>query len=249
MLEFNVPDVPVLTITAGGRAEVDDLTGLSVEIEKCMDITGHYPNWVIVTGESRPNIVYRGLEAALASAFGKKAGPIKLAVLDGAGASIIARRIARIFPNVKIRHFSLRNLQLAKAWAGAANDHPGQLVPLEELGPDVVGFRAEGVITANEYNDTLVRLLENRTKSQGRIKLVMIFGEEFDSFSDGAIWEDLEFGIGHQEMFEKVAIVTETGFFLHGGKVFAPFNWTNIRVFKLTDLEAAYDWLGCHNQS
>lgn len=243
VLEIDLPDLPVVTVAIGNKPGFEILSELPEEIALCVARTGRVPNLVFTIDEPHDPDACHALEEILRGVLGDGASPKKIAIVDGVLAAMAVDRLVKRIPDLRIRHFSARNLPLALEWAKSASDKPGRLVPLKDVSSDVIGFRAEGVIAAQEYRDTLISTVEERLKSRSSLKLMMIFGEEFDSFSEGAIWEDMEFGISHQAMFGKIAILTETGFFLHDEKIFAPFCWARISTFRVSDLHKAREWL------
>lgn len=243
MFEIDLPDLPVVTVAIGSKPGSELLSELPEEIASCVARTGRAPNLVVTIDEPHDPDACHALEEILRAVLGACAIPEKVAVVDGVLAVTAVDRLVKQIPDLRIRHFSAKNLSWAVEWAKSAYDQPGRLVPLDDVAPDVIGFRAEGVIAAHEYRETLVPRVEEKLKSRSTLKLLMIFGEEFDSFSEGAIWEDMEFGISHQAMFGKIAILTVTGFFLHDEKIFAPFCWARIRTFRLSDLHKAHEWL------
>ena len=60
--------------------------------------------------------------------------------------------------------------------------------------PDnVVALLAEGVITHDDYEKTLIPVVKNKIKTHGKVKLLYWCGEEFRGFSAGAMWDDARF--------------------------------------------------------
>ena len=109
-----------------------------------------------------------------------------------------------------MRRFPARKLEDAKAWAGAADDHPGRFEPIEGLPRDVVAIRAVGVITAQDYRDMLVPLVEEKLKEHDKLKCLFVLGDDFDTYSARrARGTDAKFGIDLLRDFTRVAVVTD----------------------------------------
>ncbi|MGD9664283.1 MAG: STAS/SEC14 domain-containing protein [Novosphingobium sp.] len=239
-----ISSVPIISVTLGDDLPTDILGQLTTEIEHCLEAGGQTPNLVFVSKHASDHGQLHAVEEKLASALTESLHPRKIAFVDGAPAQLAASHLRNTLRNTLVRHFEADHLDAAKDWAGTLDDQPGRLVPLGDIAPHVVGFRAEGQITAEEYVNTLVQTVEERAASYGKLCLLLIFGPEFDSFSEAAIWKDMEFGLGHLGAFEKIAVVTQTGAFLHGEKVFAPLCWAELRAFRLEDVNQAYAWVG-----
>ena len=66
---------------------------------------------------------------------------------------------------------------------------------------------------------------------------------EFEKYSSGALWDDLEFGVGHLTGWGRIALVGDHDWARYAvgvGKVFMP---GHLRHFRLGELDAARSWV------
>lgn len=167
----------------------------------------------------------------------------KVAVVSDTLTFAIIPYIMDHFLSAKVRHFPLDHLDDATLWAEAIDDHPGEFEILDDLPRDVVGIRARGVITAQDYEQTLVPLVDEKLKIHDHLKLLFVLDDAFESCSEAAAWDDMRFGFGHFGDFSKIAIVSDLGWIRHGAKLFGPLIGAQIHIFDVKDLEAARSWI------
>ncbi len=147
------------------------------------------------------------------------------------------------FVNARVRHFASTDIEQAKAWVAAEEVRSGRFVILEDYPDNVVAFRAEGLITRDDYEETLIPLIEARISAQGRVKLLYWCGAEFEGFSAGAMWDDARVGLTHLGDFSKIAVVSDVGWVRQSAKLFAPLVRAPVQVFHNADIELAKRWI------
>lgn len=242
MLEIDIPGRGVVVVTLGESSGADELAELVVAVDRHRQENGEFPNLVILTDRLRDWGAFQALEVRLLHICGRPGGTVgKLAIVGDDVSQMMADRLGDHVASTRVRHFFLE--EKAKDWVALASDAPGRLEQIGGLSQDVVALRASGLITAQEYRETVIRLVEERAKHYPNLKLLLVMDRDFDSFSHAATWQDLDFGLSHQDLFSKVAVVTDSGAFVHGDKVFAPLMWASIRAFKLSELDAAREWV------
>jgi len=155
----------------------------------------------------------------------------------------ILPKLASFFVKAKIRHFPEAHFDEALAWASQTSDHPGQYRLMEGYPNDVIAIEAEGIVTAQDYVDTLVPLVAGKRKRHDKLKMLIVLDEDFQSFSRGAMWEDTKFGLHYLTKLSKLALVTDIGWMRTAIKVFGPLMPAKVRVFHRQDLESASDWI------
>ena len=91
--------------------------------------------------------------------------------------------------------------------------------PLENLPPEVIGFRVTGEMTDADYKDTLVPALKSAAAS-GEVRLLLVGAEGFDLMSLKGRFEaarqDPELDLGHSKDWRRVAVVAEANFLVRG---------------------------------
>lgn len=147
------------------------------------------------------------------------------------------------FVAAKVRRFPENKLEDAKAWAEAEDDHPGSFDLLGGFPRDVVAIKARGIITAQDYQQILNPVVEEKLKIHDRLKLLMILDDEFASWSEEAAWDDVRFGFSHMGDFSKIALVTDIAWVRHGAKIFAPLMRAQVHIFDVQEMEDAASWI------
>lgn len=167
----------------------------------------------------------------------------KVAVVGDAALLALAPEIANHFVAATIRRFPSRKLEDAKAWARASEDDPGRFEVIEGLPRDVVAVRAVGIITAEDYRDTLRPMVEDKLKEHDRLKCLVVLDDDYATYAGDAAWEDTKFGFSHLTDFRRVALVTDVDWIARAVRMFAPLMPYEFRLFPLAELEAAKSWI------
>ncbi len=80
---------------------------------------------------------------------------------------------------------------------------------IEGLPAPVVGMRAEGKLSKQDYEDAVIPAVRAMLDGHDRVRLLYVLGDDFDGYSIGAMWEDTKLGVGHLRSFERIACVTD----------------------------------------
>jgi hypothetical protein len=111
-----------------------------------------------------------------------------------------------------------------------------------DLPPDVLAIEAAGKITHEDYHNTLIPRAEAMMAS-GPIKLLWVIGTEFTGFDLEALWDDGKFGLKHWHDFSRIAVVVDQPWLRTAVSIFAPFFRCEVRLFRLSELGTAKDWI------
>ncbi len=123
------------------------------------------------------------------------------------------------------------------------SDSSGNFDVLDGFPPDVVAIAAKGTIGRSAYEGTLIPLVEQRIKAEGKIKLYYEIGERFEGYTAGAMWDDAKLGMMHLASFARIAVVTDVEWIRLGVKMFAPIIPGEVSLFHLAEREAAKAWI------
>jgi len=167
----------------------------------------------------------------------------KVAIVSDSPLLSVGPYVADHFVNAKVRHFAFADIDEAKTWAASDEARSGRFVVLDGYPDDVAAFRAEGVITRDDYQETLIPALEERISAQVKVKLLYWCGEEFEGFSAGAMWDDARFGLTHWGDFSKIAVVSDIGWVRQSVKLFAPLMRAPVQVFQNAEIDDAKSWI------
>ena len=79
--------------------------------------------------------------------------------------------------------------------------------------------------------------------AKGPIKLLFVIGKDFTGYQLEALWDDGAFGIKHRHEFKRIAVVTDQAWMRASTSMFATFLSAEVRLFALSELSAAKDWI------
>ena len=114
---------------------------------------------------------------------------------------------------------------------------------MKDLPKGVVGFSAEGTVTAEDYKRILIPAVEDALEGGGKIRFLYYLGPGFKGYAAGAMWDDTMFGARHYFDFEKIACVTDHEIYATMAQSFGFLMPAAVRTFAVKDLEAAKAWL------
>lgn len=113
---------------------------------------------------------------------------------------------------------------------------------MEDMPPDVLAVEAVGKVTHEDYQTILIPTAE-AMMARGPIKLIFVIGKEFSGYDLEALWDDGAFGIKHWREFKRIAVVADQAWMRAAVSIFAPFFPAEVRLFNLSELSAAKDWI------
>jgi len=105
-----------------------------------------------------------------------------------------------------------------------------------------IGFEATGKVTKEDYEGVLVPAVR-AAMEQGDVRLLYVLGEDFESYSPGAMWSDTRLWTGHRDAWARVAVVTDIDWVENGIRAFSWLMPGKIRVFDDDDVDRAKLWL------
>jgi hypothetical protein len=108
--------------------------------------------------------------------------------------------------------------------------------------PGVLEVEASGKLTATDYTDVLAPALDAAAEDGGRIRVVLVFGAEFDGLEAGAVWQDLRMGVRDWSAWERIALVTDHGWMRDGLRMFAWAVPGDVKAFELAERADAVAW-------
>ncbi len=243
MLNIDLSDPKVAVLTPEGALNTSDFEALEAAIDGSINehdvvpslvvLLDHLPHW--------ESFAAMGRHFHFVQVHHKI---IRKVAVVGDGALVgLAPQMADMFAAAKVRHFPADKKGAAIDWAKAAKDDPGRFEPIEGLPRDVIGVRAVGIITAADYKETLVPMIEKALEEREQVKMLVVLDDDYTGYSADAAWADAKFGLGHIRNFKKVGLVTDIGWIRRAAKLFAPMWDVESRLFVLSELEDAKSWV------
>ena len=110
---------------------------------------------------------------------------------------------------------------------------------INELPDNVVGIIAKGRVTNEECDTVLKPAMERSLKRHGKIRLYYEVGSRFP----GAGWDNLDVAIDHLPQWERIAIVTDTGWVRHTVNALRFLIASEVRVFTVLEAEEGRAWI------
>jgi SpoIIAA-like len=113
---------------------------------------------------------------------------------------------------------------------------------LDDLPAGVLGFEADGEMTAADYETVLAPALNAVTDDGGSLRIVFVFAGEFAGMEAGAMWQDLKMGVKDWNAWERIALVTDQRWMRDGVKMFAWAVPGDVKLFDTTQRADAIAW-------
>jgi hypothetical protein len=114
---------------------------------------------------------------------------------------------------------------------------------IEGLPDNVVGIRAHGELSSNDYEQVLIPAVEGALARHDKIRLMYVLGPEFDGLTVGAMWDDTRVGFSHVNRWEKLAVVTDKDWVRHSVDIFGYLIPGEVKGFADSEEQAARTWV------
>ena len=114
---------------------------------------------------------------------------------------------------------------------------------LPESQRNILGIKASGKLTHQDYTDVLIPRLETIIKEQGKARVLCNMGEEFHGWELEAMWDDAKFGLKHKNDFEKFAVVGGSRWVEWGAKLGALLISGELKTFSHGQFNEAWTWI------
>jgi hypothetical protein len=109
--------------------------------------------------------------------------------------------------------------------------------------PDgMVGVKATGKVTREDYEKVFVPLLDEARREGRRLRFLYELGENA-GFTAGAAWEDARLGLASLRLFDGCAVVTDTSWIREATQLAGMLMPCPVRAFETSAREAAIAWL------
>ena len=114
---------------------------------------------------------------------------------------------------------------------------------IPDLPDNVLGFTAEGTVTADDYESIIVPAVEELIARTGKARFLYVLGDDFSGFEAAAMWDDTKLGLKHVAEWERMALVSDVGWIRAAVKVFALAIPGHVRVYHNSELADATRWV------
>ena len=115
-----------------------------------------------------------------------------------------------------------------------------------DLPDSVLGFRATGKITADEYRKLMKPIYAALERGE-KLNIYFELAEDFHGLGLAALWEDLKaagsVGLKHRSSWQRMAVVTDKDWIRHGAAVAGWLAPGELRLFDPDERPAAKAWV------
>jgi hypothetical protein len=113
---------------------------------------------------------------------------------------------------------------------------------IADMPAGTIGLEAVGKVTDDDYRTVLLPAIEAALE-RNDVRLLYVLGEDFDSYSLGAVWADTKLWAQNLKAWQKVAIVSDADWLENSVKAFGWLVPGEVKVFETDDIDDAKEWL------
>lgn len=113
---------------------------------------------------------------------------------------------------------------------------------IDDMPPGTLGLEALGKVTDDDYANVLAPAVAQAAE-RGDVRLLYVLGEDFESYSAGAMWADTKLFTQHRKAWKRVAIVSDADWLENSIKAFGWLMPGEVKVFETDDVRDAKAWL------
>ena len=116
---------------------------------------------------------------------------------------------------------------------------------LQDVPAPVVGIKATGQVTGDDYRTVLIPAVEKALEGGHKVRLLYVLGDDVKGmgFSAGAAWEDTKVGLGHYNRWEKVAVVSDKEWLRDSVDIFGYLIPGQVKAFTPAEEAEARTWV------
>jgi|ERR671912_1876466 hypothetical protein len=117
------------------------------------------------------------------------------------------------------------------------------LTIMTDLPPHVVGIRATGAVTRQDFDEVLKPALEALHKRTGKINYLLLLETTVSNFTIGAWIDDIVMGLKHFTHWNRIAVVTNEKLVEKFSDAFTFIVPGQSKGFNLSELVKAKEWV------
>jgi len=114
---------------------------------------------------------------------------------------------------------------------------------LSDVSPQVAGFRLQGKITHNDYQQVVIPKIDAVAQNSGQVRFLVVLETSLGSFDLRAVWDDVKVGLKHLSSWHKTAIVSDEKAARILTDTIGQLVPGEVRSFRLAEIEAAKSWI------
>jgi SpoIIAA-like len=116
---------------------------------------------------------------------------------------------------------------------------------ISDMPDSVVGIRASGEVTGDDYRNVLIPAVEAALEAGHKVRLLYVLGEDMKGlgFTAGAALQDTKFGLGHYSSWERVAVVCAKEWLRHSVDILGYLIPGEVKAFSPAEETEARAWV------
>lgn len=116
---------------------------------------------------------------------------------------------------------------------------------ITDVAEGVVGLRASGEVTGDDYKEILIPAVEAALEGGQKVRLLYVLADDVKGMglTAGAAWQDTKVGLGHYNRWEKVAVVSGKDWLRHSVDIFGYLIPGEVKAFALDEEAEARAWV------
>ena len=114
---------------------------------------------------------------------------------------------------------------------------------INDLPDNVLGVSGEGKITGKDYETVLIPAIEEKLKSNKKLRMIYHLGVDFTGFDLSAMLDDAKMGMKHLSAWDRIALVSDHEMINTFAKFFGHMLSCELRVFKNAEMGEAKKWI------
>ena len=117
------------------------------------------------------------------------------------------------------------------------------LTKMENLPSNIIGIRADGKVTREDYEKILMPLLEEERAKGRRIRFLYQLAGDFSGFTAGALWNDFRVGVKYLRLFERFGVVSDVDWIRSATQIVGALMPCPSKAYRNDELPTAIEWL------
>lgn len=116
---------------------------------------------------------------------------------------------------------------------------------LEHRRQQLLGIRASGKLTVDDYDRVLTPRLDAAVREFGIVRALFYMDRDFEGWAPSAAWANTKLDVQHRRDLEKVAIVGAPGWEQWCVRFAGLLMKGELRTFRADSLQVAWNWIKC----
>jgi hypothetical protein len=118
---------------------------------------------------------------------------------------------------------------------------------INDLPGNMIGFRATGDVTAEDFQNTVIPEVKEFLKTQDQLNYMLVLDTDVKNFTSGAWISDVWLGLKELTKWNRSAIISDSKTIKVVTDIFSKVMIGEFKVFEHSDYDAAVAWVSDQN--